>query len=260
IAVTATPMYTAEGEFIGVVGLIEDLTALKTLEAESRRLDRLAVLGEMSAIVAHELRNPIAGITVGVNYLIKKIAQDTTDYQAGQMILKEVDRVQRIIEDILLVARPLDLQKESHSLEDIVNTVGQEYQAALREKQIQLEITLAKQLPEIVVDRGRVEQVFSNLIENAIHAMPEGGVINISACNLPAKGVVAIHISDTGYGISISDPRKIFEPFTTTKNRGTGLGLALSRRILEAHNGSIRIAASGQTGTTFEIRLPAGVE
>ncbi len=260
IAVTTTPMYTAEGEFSGVLGLIEDLTALKTLEAESRRLDRLAVLGEMSAIVAHELRNPIAGISVGVNYLTKKIAQDTTDYQAGQMILKEVDRVQRIIEDILLVARPLDLQKESHSLKEIINAVEQEYRAPLREKQILLKTTLAEQLPEIVVDRGRVEQVFSNLIENAVHAMPEGGVINISAYNLPTEGVVAIRLNDTGYGILASNQQTIFEPFTTTKNRGTGLGLALSRRILEAHNGSIHIAASDQTGTTFEIRLPVGVE
>ncbi len=260
IAVTTTPMYTAEGEFIGVLGLIEDLTALKTLEAEGRRLDRLADLGEMSAIVAHELRNPIAGIAVGVNYLTKKLAHNTTDYQAGQMILKEVDRVQRIIEDILLVARPLDLQKESHSLEEIVNTVGQEYQAALRKKQILLEITLAKQLPEIVVDRGRIEQVFSNLIENAIHAMPEGGVINISAYNLPTNGMVAIRLNDTGHGILTSNPQTIFEPFTTTKNRGTGLGLALSRRILEAHNGSIHIVTSDQTGTTFEIRLPVRVE
>ncbi len=260
IAVTTTPMYTAEGEFTGVLGLIEDLTALKTLEAESRRLDRLADLGEMSAIVAHELRNPIAGIAVGVNYLTKKIAQDTTDYQAGQMILKEVDRVQRIIEDILLVARPLDLQKESHSLPEIINAVEQEYQAALREKQVMLKITLAEHLPEIVVDRGRIEQVFSNLIENAIHAMPEGGVINISARNLPAKGMVAVRLNDTGHGILTSNQQTIFEPFTTTKNRGAGLGLALSRRILEAHNGSIHIAASDQTGTTFEIRLPVGAE
>lgn len=260
IAVTTTPMYTAEGEFTGVLGLIEDLTALKTLEAESRRLDRLADLGEMSAIVAHELRNPIAGIAVGVNYLTKKIAQDTTDYQAGQMILKEVDRVQRIIEDILLVARPLDLQKESHSLPEIINAVEQEYQAALREKQVMLKITLAEHLPEIVVDRGRIEQVFSNLIENAIHAMPEGGVINISARNLPAKGMVAVRLNDTGHGILTSNQQTIFEPFTTTKNRGAGLGLALSRRILEAHNGSIHIVASDQTGTTFEIRLPVGAE
>ena len=260
IAVTTTPMYTAEGEFTGVLGLIEDLTALKTLEAESRRLDRLADLGEMSAIVAHELRNPIAGIAVGVNYLTKKIAQDTTDYQAGQMILKEVDRVQRIIEDILLVARPLDLQKESHSLPEIINAVEQEYQAALREKQVMLKITLAEHLPEIVVDRGRIEQVFSNLIENAIHAMPEGGVINISARNLPAKGMVAVRLNDTGHGILTSNQQTIFEPFTTTKNRGAGLGLALSRRILEAHNGSIHIAASDQTGATFEIRLPVRAE
>ncbi|MFQ5578727.1 MAG: ATP-binding protein, partial [Anaerolineae bacterium] len=258
VSVTTAPMVNAEDEPSGVVGLIEDLTALKTLEAERRRLDRLAALGEMSAVVAHELRNPLAGIAAGVNYLTKKILAGSPDHQAKQMILKEVDRVQHIIEDILLVARPLNLQPAPQPLNPIITAVRRRYRPTLQEKKIQLGLNVPSSLPDIFVDRAKFEQALNNLFENAIHAMPNGGRIAISAaCPAPGSEVV-VTFKDTGPGILTADPQKVFEPFFTTKNRGTGLGLALSRRIIEAHRGSIAITASDKTGTTFEIRLPTG--
>jgi PAS domain S-box-containing protein len=256
VTATATPMYDADNHLSGVVGLIEDVTELKTLEAERRRLDRLAYLGEMSAVVAHELRNPIAGIAAGTNYLIRKFPSDSPNYEAGQMILKEVDRVQRITEDILLIARPLNLQKAPHSLKDIIAAVCKKYQSALPEKGIELNITLAETLPELSIDRAKIEQVISNLMENAIQAMPDGGTISITADHVPADSKIIILFKDTGSGISIAGTQKIFEPFFTTKSRGTGLGLTLSRRILEAHQGAINIVTIDESGTTFEIGLP----
>ncbi len=254
VAVTATAMPAADPPLTGVVGLLEDLTALKTLEAERRRLDRLAVLGEMSAVVAHELRNPIAGIAAGVNYLTRQRTATPEDRQAGQMILKEVERVHRIVEDILLIARPLKLIRQPQPLSSLLQTVCQRQQAALQQANIRLTLSLPDDLPPLWLDRARMEQVLHNLLDNAIHAMPEGGEIRITAEHDPAAGEVILRVQDTGPGIA-AEPQQIFEPFFTTKTRGTGLGLALSRRIIEAHGGSIGVT-SDDGGATFEIRLP----
>lgn len=256
VSVTASALYDASDQISGVVGLIDDLTELKALEAERRRLDRLAALGEMSAVVAHELRNPIAGIAAGIEYLTKKIDLNSAEYQGSRMILKEINRVHRIVEDILLVARPLDLQKSSVSLRAIIENICQRHGSALTESKLQVNILLEETLAEIVVDGDRIEQVFDNLMSNALHAMPDGGTITISATQSADQKEMIILFEDTGPGILTVEQQKIFEPFFTTKSRGVGLGLALSRRILEAHGGSISITETSDAGTTFEIRLP----
>lgn len=256
VSVTASALYDSSDQISGVVGLIDDLTELKALEAERRRLDRLAALGEMSAVVAHELRNPIAGIAAGIEYLTKKIDLNSAEYQGSRMILKEINRVHRIIEDILLVARPLDLQRSSVSLRTIIENICQRHQPTLTKSSLQVNILLEERLTEIVVDGDRIEQVFDNLMSNALHAMPDGGTITISATQSADQKEMIILFEDTGPGILTVEQQKIFEPFFTTKSRGVGLGLALSRRILEAHGGSISITETSDAGTTFEIRLP----
>ncbi len=256
VTVTAAPIYSADNQLSGVVGLIEDITELKTLEAERRRLDRLAALGEMSAVVAHELRNPIAGIAAGVNYLTRHVAADNTIEQASQMILKEVDRVHRIVEDILLVARPLNLQKTPQAIESIIDTIRQRFAAKLKDGSIQPSFHIAKDLPHLWLDRARIEQVFNNLFDNALQAMPNGGSIDVSVAQSVDQSELVCLFRDTGPGIPTVERQKIFDPFYTTKTRGTGLGLALCRQIIEAHHGHIRLVNSERGGTTFEIRLP----
>jgi signal transduction histidine kinase len=254
VTVTASVLFDANGQLTGVVGLVEDLTELKTLEAESRRLDRLAALGEMAAVVAHELRNPIAGIAAGVEYLTKKLNLAGTERKSSQMIMKEVERVHRIVEDILLVARPLELQKTLVPLHAILDTIVQRHQKAMTKTEIQLSLSLAENVPEIKLDPGRMEQVFDNLLTNAIQVMPDGGTVSISA-SIDDKYCIIL-FEDTGSGMSLATQKKVFEPFFTTKNRGVGLGLALSRRIMEAHQGHIEVIKSDGMGTTFELKLP----
>jgi signal transduction histidine kinase len=256
VTVTTSALYNTEQQVTGIVGLIEDLTELKTLEAERRRLDRLAALGEMSAVVAHELRNPIAGIAAGVEYLTKRLDLNATEYQGSQMILKEIDRVHRIVEDILLVARPLELQRSFYSLQRLIQNILNRHQPALNKAAIRVKMTGFDELPELLLDGGRIEQVFDNLVANAIHAMPEGGSITMTAQPRPEKSSLLVLFQDTGHGIITSEHHKIFEPFFTTKTRGVGLGLALSRRIMDAHGGSISIRDTGPNGTLFEIYLP----
>lgn len=258
VTVTASALLDADDTVTGVVGLIEDLTELKALEEEGRRLDRLAALGEMSAVVAHELRNPIAGISAGIEYLTKKLHLESTELEGSRMILKEIKRVHRIIEDVMMVARPLDLQKSPALMSSVINTICQRHQTALAEAKIQVHVILNDTLPLANIDAGRMEQVFDNLMSNAMSVMTTGGEITISVglSDDDQDTAMIILFEDTGSGVTDLPPDKVFEPFFTTKNRGMGLGLALSRRIMEAHGGSIEIAQSNDTGTIFECRLP----
>jgi signal transduction histidine kinase/CheY-like chemotaxis protein len=254
LAVSASPLCNSDGKVAGVVCLFEDLSQAKTLEAERRRLDRLAALGEMSAVVAHEIRNPIAGIAAGVEYLGKSIPESSPHKEDMAMILGEIERVNRILEDILSVARPFQLKCSSQSLPDIIEEVLHRCQPSIENKSIHVMLRYAPSLPQVQADRERMEQALTNLVLNAVEAMPDAGTLSI---HLRTRGHwLTMTISDTGPGIPPEAQRRIFEPFFTTKTRGTGLGLAIARRVIEEHGGAIDVSSEPDKGTTFAIQLP----
>ncbi|MCB0153151.1 MAG: response regulator, partial [Anaerolineae bacterium] len=176
IAVSVAPLTGGDYQhpLTGAVGVLEDLSDIKALEAKRRRLDRLAALGEMSAVVAHEIRNPIAGIAAGVEYLTRKIPKDSPEYEGTAMILGEIERVNRILEDILFVARPLQLNLSEEKLPELINAVIQRYQPQITASQLAVTFEHEAELPLVKVDRQRLEQVFSNLILNATQAVYRG--------------------------------------------------------------------------------------
>jgi two-component system NtrC family sensor kinase len=254
LAVSASPLCNSDGNLAGVVCLFEDLSQAKTLEAERRRLDRLAALGEMSAVVAHEIRNPIAGIAAGVEYLSKNIPEGSPHKEDMAMILGEIERVNRILEDILSVARPFQLKFSRQSLPDIIEEVLHRCQPSIESKAIHVMRRYAPSLPQVQADRERMEQALTNLVLNAVEAMPDAGTLSI---HLRTRGHwLTMTISDTGPGIPPEAQRRIFEPFFTTKTRGTGLGLAITRRVIEEHGGAIEVSSELDKGTTFAIQLP----
>ncbi len=245
----------------GVVGVLEDLSEIKTLEAERRRLDRLAALGEMSAVVAHEIRNPIAGIGAGIEYLTRNIPKDSADYEGVTMIQGEIGRVDRILEDILFVARPLRLNPSRENLAELIDGVIRRNRTRLDRNQVTVITNFEQNLPLLKIDRQRLEQVLTNLIINAAQAMPDGGQLMIQAEVVPPEGEqksnqVVVTVSDSGPGIPVEAQRRIFEPFFTTKTKGTGLGLPVARRIIEAHGGSINVECHAAQGTSFIVKLP----
>jgi PAS domain S-box-containing protein len=242
----------------GVVGVIEDLSELKALEDKRRRLDRLAALGEMAAVVAHEIRNPVASIAAGVEYLIRNAPSGSIELEGGSMILSEVKRVNRILEDILFVARPLQLELRPEVLPDIIRTVLQRCQPQIQEHQIVTSFQCEDHLPLLYVDSQRLEQVFTNLIINATQAMLSGGQLKVHVMQLTGQeeGKIQVSVTDTGSGISPEAQQRIFEPFFTTKARGTGLGLSIARRIIEEHHGTITVETKEGLGTSFIIQLP----
>jgi signal transduction histidine kinase len=257
LAVSASPLRDSDGRATGVVCLFEDLSEAKALEAERRRRDRLAALGEMSAVVAHEVRNPIASIAAGVEYLSKRIPEDSPHREDVAMIVGEIERVNRILEDILSVARPFQLKLSTKAMPDIMESVLRRYQAALKTKEIHVIRRYGSSPVPVRADGERMEQALSNLVLNAIEAMSAGGILILG---LDADDRwLTITVSDTGPGIQPDVQRCIFEPFFTTKTRGTGLGLALARRVIEEHGGSIEVASEPGKGTTFTIQLPLSI-
>jgi PAS domain S-box-containing protein len=246
---------------VGVVGVLEDLSEIKAMEAERRRLDRLAALGEMSAVVAHEIRNPVAGIAAGIDYLTRNATKDSPEFEGAVMMRGEVQRVNRILEDILFVARPARLKLSDEDVSQIIEEVLLRCQAQIGESRITVVPNYANNLPRLSVDRQRLEQVFSNLIINATQAMPRGGQLVLEIHPAASKNgrltdEVVVIISDTGPGIPAEVQQQVFEPFFTTKTRGTGLGLTVARRIVEEHGGTISIESEADQGTRFIIHLP----
>ncbi len=254
LAVNASPLRDSGGRVTGVVCLFEDLSEAKAIEAERRRLDRLAALGEMSAVVAHEIRNPIAGIAAGVEYLNKNSSEDWPYKEDMAMILGEIERVNRILEDILSVARPFQLELSTQAVPDIVEHVLHRCQTSLEKRAIRVVRLYAPLLPQAQVDRERMEQALTNLVINAVEVMPNGGTLGIRLNGNEHRLIITI--SDTGPGISHDVQRRIFEPFFTTKARGTGLGLAVAQRIIEEHGGTIDVSSEIGEGTKFTIQLP----
>jgi signal transduction histidine kinase len=174
------------------------------------------------------------------------------------MILGEIERVNRILEDILSVARPFQLKLGLQTAPDIMEHVLHRYQTSIEKKAIRVVRRYAPSLPQVLVDRQRMEQAFTNLVLNAVEVMPNGGTLGIG---LSADDCwLTIAVSDTGPGISLDVQQRIFEPFFTTKTRGTGLGLAVARRVIEEHGGTIRVSSKMGMGTAFTIQLPLTTE
>lgn len=248
-------------EMAGAVAVLENLSELKALEAERRRLDRLAALGQMAAVVAHEIRNPVAGIAAGVEYLARNAPEGSVEYEGAAMIQGEIKRVNRILEDILFVARPLQLNLSDEALPDIIDNVIQRCQPQIVAGQITVSTEHQADLPRLKLDSQRLEQVFTNLIVNATQAMQIGGHLVLQSRLEPSNGSrpedwVTITIADDGPGIPPEVQQRIFEPFFTTKAKGTGLGLSVARRIIEEHHGSISAESQPGQGTRFTIKLP----
>ncbi len=263
VSVSTAPLGTgaAADRPVGVVGVLEDLSEIKAMEAERRRLDRLAALGEMSAVVAHEIRNPIAGIAAGIDYLTRHAPKDSPEYEGAAMMRGEIQRVNRILEDILFVARPTRLRLSSEDVSQILESVLKRCHSQVEESRVKVISHYTENLPHLSVDRQRLEQVFTNLIINATQAMPQGGELSLQTSltteqNGKASEQVTVVIADTGPGIPAEVQQQVFEPFFTTKTRGTGLGLTVARRIIEEHGGTIKIYSQAAQGTCFMISLP----
>jgi signal transduction histidine kinase len=248
---------TARGLEESYQRLQEQSERIIQIEDQLRRAERLSVLGELSAVLAHEIRNPLGSIRGTAEILKDDFSPDDRKYEFVEILVKESERLNRVIEDFLRIARPqpgtMALCDLSEDLRMVTTLVASEAKG----KEIALELSLVA-IPPVRGDREQLRQVFLNLLLNALQATPAGGRITITAAHDERN--VEILFSDTGAGISPADQEKIFDPFFTTKEGGTGLGLAVTRRIIAGHGGNIAVKSREGQGTTMKIVLPVGVE
>ncbi|MFA7361791.1 MAG: response regulator [Candidatus Kapaibacterium sp.] len=228
-----------------------EITQRLKIEEELRRADTLVTIGKMSAVLAHEIRNPLNSIKINADIMIDNDSFTESQKKRLKIIHKEVERLNNLVKDVLLFARQNDLLLSEFTLESFFETIHLQLKAILEEKKIAIEFKTS--MVKIRGDVEKLKQVFLNLIINAIDAIYENGRIEINSF-INNKDIFIIDIKDNGCGVA--DPNKLFEPFHTTKNLGTGLGLSISQNILRSHDGDLYLLSSKPNETIFRIELP----
>jgi PAS domain S-box-containing protein len=246
-----------DDQVTGAVGVITDLTNIKVMEEKMRRSDQLALLGQMSASMAHEIKNPLAGICTGVEYLMEGFDETDPRRDASQMVLQEIARLDRIVRDLTSFSHRPPLYLVPLDLREVAKRALCLLQQEIKEQNLDVETSYAPDLPQIMGDEVQVGQVFLNLLLNAIQAMPDGGSleVDVHAEVRESRKFAVIEISDTGKGILPEHLSRVFDPFFSTKHGGTGLGLAVTQRIVEDHEGTIEVTSTPEEGTAFRVEF-----
>ena len=261
------------GRITGLSCIFLDITQRKKMEKHLTRMDRLASLGELASGIAHEIRNPLAGIGGALQILSKQFNHDHPNHLIFKEVLDQVLRLDDFVKNLLQFARPSTPKFELLNIEDVIDSTLFLVANQISKKHIQLKVAHQPHQPDIQGDKNLLQQVFLNIIINALDAMDAGGKLEINVRwqqeeepdSMAEDGMycatrqnqILIEISDTGPGISENDLDNIFNPFFTTKSQGTGLGLSITHRIIEQHRGTISVDSHPDTGTTFTITLPA---
>lgn len=252
----------AGGEARGVVLALRDQTRIRDLEERLSRSDRLAALGTVAAGVAHEIRNPLAGLRGAAQLLEGERDFPLAFKEYTSVIIKEVDRLAAIVETLLSFASPRAPVLRPYNLHQILDSVLFLEQAPLRDRGVSVQRVYDPQLPEILADPAEIRQLFLNLIRNGVEAMPGGGELTLrtryerSSQRCGGLSVAVAEIIDQGVGFDPEIERHLFTPFFTTKEGGTGLGLAICLRIVEDHGGAMEAASQPGKGSSFRVMLP----
>jgi PAS domain S-box-containing protein len=245
-------------DFSGLLVTIRDLSEQQALENQTEILAQRALLGEVMAIFAHEVRNPINNITTGVQFAANKLGQEHPLYESLEQVKQECKRLDQLMSDVLFFARPLELKIEPIQLEQLMDRILSRWTPRLSQAGIQCHTSYPQDLPPASADPRSLEQVIVNLVTNALQAMEDGGTLSASLAVIESTQgeMVELKIADTGPGIPANIIDRIFDPFFTTKKDGTGLGLAISRRIMNTHKGNIQVESYPDAGTVFTLTLP----
>jgi len=233
------------------------LMEVKALEAEVAHSERLSALGNLAATVAHEIRNPLNAISMGLQRITTEFqpTEDRDQYShLTALMLGETRRLNAIVEQFLSLARPIEIKAEALPLKEILKELAALQESQAQQSNVQIQIIAAPNLPPLKADPGHLTQVLLNLMLNGLQAMPQGGTLTLEA--KISNGNFLIAVADTGPGIAPENLSRIFDPYFTTKYQGSGLGLAISRRIIEAHGGTITVCNRAEGGCRFEISFP----
>ncbi|MBU1744276.1 MAG: PAS domain-containing protein [Proteobacteria bacterium] len=253
--IIATTLCEENGAFVGHILIFRDMTEIRRLEEEVARSRRLASLGNLAAGVAHEIRNPLSSIKGFATWFRERYRDNPEERETADVMIREVDRLNRVITQLLEFARPLTMHRVPTPLHALIRHALKMVEGEAQAKRITVETDISPEVNEIPLDADRMTQVLLNLFQNAITAMEAGGVLRISLDRRDEKGI-RITVADTGIGIPKEALSRVFDPYFTTRPSGTGLGLAIVHKIVEAHGGEIRLESEPGRGTTATILLP----
>jgi len=253
---SVSSLFGDHGELLGEVLLFRDLTEVQELKKEVERNRRLASIGRLAAGIAHEIRNPLSSIKGFATYFMERYREVPEDKKTAEIMVQEVERLNRVIGQLLEFARPIKLNKVQAKIHEVITYSLKMIQKQAQDKGIAITTNLSPEIKEVSIDPDRISQVLLNLYLNAIEAMDQGGTLRIDSSLDEEYGKAKVVISDTGAGIKREDLVHIFDPYFTTKQSGTGLGLAIVHRIIEAHRGEVRVESELGKGTTITILLP----
>lgn len=264
VGVTVSPLQDRHGRFVGTILLLRDIKLRKELEEDLKRSDRLTVLGTLGAGLAHEIRNPLGGIKGAAQLLRRSADGNPAVLQFTDIMIREVDRVDQLIEQLLDLSRPAQLELAPVNIHEVLDDVLWLESQTLGEKELQVRKRFDPSLPPIRGDRAQLTQVFLNLVKNAFQAMHTGTLTvttrvetdyHVREPGNDRSRFIWVDVADDGSGIAEQDLPHIFSPFFTTKHNGTGLGLAICYRIVKEHGGIIRVESSEGKGSTFRVSL-----
>ena len=258
LEVIGTVLKGETGNQLGWIILFRDLTEIQHLKREVARSRHLASIGTLAAGVAHEIRNPLSSIKGFATYFKERYRDVPEDLSTAEIMIQEVERLNRVIGQLLEFARPMNVQKESVSLERVVKHSLKLIEADAHARGVEIGFHSAAEPNNAWIDTDRITQVLLNLYLNAIESMEQGGTLSIELDLDENSGRFRITVSDTGAGIQEKDLPNLFDPYFTTKSSGTGLGLAIVHKIIESHGGEIRIKTAPGTGTSITVLLPSG--
>lgn len=246
------------GEITGVVAVIRDVTEINDLSEEVARHKRLAALGKLSAGIAHEIRNPLSSIRGLAQFVYNSFSRTDERKEDLNTIIQEVDRLNKLVVQVLDFAKLKKPNLTRFSLNDLIRNVAELFKLEIKDKQIKFNLELSPDISQIQADEDQVRQILMNVIINAIQAIPKKGEIKIKTEKTLLKGEPAMKliIEDSGIGIPEKDFTQIFDPFFSTKEKGSGLGLSIAYKLIEAHQGEIKVESKEGEGTKLVIFLP----
>jgi len=257
--IIAAALRDDSGDSPGKILLFRDISELRRLQEEVERNRRLASLGSLAAGIAHEIRNPLSSIKGFATYFKERYRQNAEDGRIADVMVNEVERLNRVIGQLLEFSRPVNLQRRESALPELVRRAITVIEPETGKAAVRIRMEVEPDAPPVRVDPDRFHQVLLNLLLNAVQAMEGGGTLTVSA-GPAGEGRVRIAVSDTGKGIASGDMNRIFDPYFTTRPTGTGLGMAIVHKIVEAHGGEIRVESEPGRGTTASVFLPTGEE
>jgi len=255
--ISSTPLFDDKGEVNMVILVSKDITTRLEREKKRMRSDRMALVGQMASGLAHEIKNPIAGISAAIQIISQGLSETDTNREIFYEIQCQIERMKRTLSDLLSYAKPRKPQLLPCDVNGLIRRSVALMEPNAKRQGVAVDMKLQEGLPLCRVDPDMIQQVLLNLFLNGIQAQPGGGrMVLMTSLQEPGNGPLVITLQDAGPGIPPEVRKRIFDPFFTTKHTGTGLGLAISDQILEEHRGRLEIESKPGQGTTCRIYLP----